>query len=103
MCGCHGRSASMEASVYEQRKQELLEECKVAAEIFDRVLPRLEAFMEPFVRSFGSAGAGRARADVCARPAFRSGTQKRGIDCLSVWARSFAAAMVRRAFALGLR
>jgi SRSO17 transposase len=41
----------MEASEYEQRKQELLEECRVAPQIFDQVLPRLEAFMEPFVTS----------------------------------------------------
>ena len=38
----------MEAK-YEARKQELLEECMVAPQIFERVLPRLERFMEPFV------------------------------------------------------
>ena len=36
-------------SKYEARKQELLEECMVAPQIFERVLPRLERFMEPFV------------------------------------------------------
>lgn len=36
---------------YEQRKQELLEECTVAPPVFDRVMPRLERFMEPFVES----------------------------------------------------
>lgn len=40
----------MEAK-YERRKQELLDECEVAPQIFDRVLPRLERFMEPFVDS----------------------------------------------------
>lgn len=40
----------MEAT-YEQRKQELLDECQVAPEVFDRVLPRLETFMKPFVES----------------------------------------------------
>jgi len=40
----------MEAK-YETRKQELLDECEVAPQIFDRVLPRLERFMEPFVDS----------------------------------------------------
>jgi hypothetical protein len=38
----------MEAK-YEARKQELLEECSVAPEVIDRVLPRLEQFMKPFV------------------------------------------------------
>ena len=40
----------MEAN-YEVRKQELLDECTVAPQIFDRVLPRLERFMAPFVES----------------------------------------------------
>ena len=38
----------MEAS-FEDRKRELLEECVVAPQVFDRVMPRLERFMEPFV------------------------------------------------------
>ena len=38
----------MEAK-YEARKQELLEECKVASQVMDRVLSRLERFMDPFV------------------------------------------------------
>jgi len=40
----------MEAN-YEARKQELLDECTMAPQIFDRVLPRLERFMAPFVES----------------------------------------------------
>jgi len=40
----------MEAK-YETRKQELLDECTVAPQIFDRVMPRLERFMDPFVES----------------------------------------------------
>lgn len=36
---------------YEVRKEQLLEECAVAAQVFDRVMPRLERFMEPFVES----------------------------------------------------
>ncbi len=36
---------------YETRKQELLDECTVAPQIFDRVMPRLEQFMDPFVES----------------------------------------------------
>lgn len=40
----------MEAK-YEARKQELLEECTVAPQVIDRVLPRLERFMKPFVES----------------------------------------------------
>jgi len=38
----------MEAK-YETRKRELLEECTVPPEVMERVLPRLEQFMEPFV------------------------------------------------------
>ena len=36
---------------YEARRVQLLEECTVAPEVFDRVVPRLERFMEPFVES----------------------------------------------------
>jgi len=38
----------MEAS-FDYRKQELMEECPVAPQVFDRVMPWLERFMEPFV------------------------------------------------------
>ena len=34
------------------RKHQLLQECQIAPEIFDQVLPRLHTFMEPFVASF---------------------------------------------------
>jgi len=37
---------------FEERKQELLDECKIAPQIFDNVVPRLEKFMEPFVECF---------------------------------------------------
>jgi len=37
---------------YATRKQQLLEECQVAPESFHQVMPRLEAFMAPFVRTF---------------------------------------------------
>lgn len=40
----------MEAQ-YEKRKQELLDECKVAPQIFEGVMTRLETFMKPFVES----------------------------------------------------
>jgi SRSO17 transposase len=36
---------------YEERKQELLDECKVAPQVFDQMMPRLETFMKPFVES----------------------------------------------------
>jgi SRSO17 transposase len=36
---------------FETRKRELLEECSVAPQVFDRVMPRLEQFMESFVES----------------------------------------------------
>jgi SRSO17 transposase len=38
----------MEAK-YEARKEELLEECSVAPQVIERVLPRLEKFMQPFL------------------------------------------------------
>jgi SRSO17 transposase len=41
----------MEAE-YATRKQQLLEECQVAPEIFDQVVARLETFMVPFVSTF---------------------------------------------------
>jgi SRSO17 transposase len=34
---------------YRIRKAQLLEECQVAPEVFEQVLPRLQTFMEPFV------------------------------------------------------
>ena len=37
---------------YERRKQELLDECSVDPRIFERVVPRLEKFMGPFVEVF---------------------------------------------------
>jgi hypothetical protein len=37
---------------YTTRKQELLQECQMAPEIFEQVIPRLETFMAPFVESF---------------------------------------------------
>lgn len=36
---------------FEERKQELMEECVVSPRVFERVLPRLEKFMEPFVET----------------------------------------------------
>jgi SRSO17 transposase len=45
------RSTAMEVE-YATRKQQLLEECHVAPEIFHQVMPRLETFMVPFVRTF---------------------------------------------------
>ena len=40
----------MEAK-FEARKQELLDECKIAPQVFDKVMSRLERFMKPFVKS----------------------------------------------------
>ena len=34
------------------RKSQLLEECQVAPEIFEQVIPRLYTFMQPFVKVF---------------------------------------------------
>ena len=41
----------MEAKEFEARKEELVDECNVAPQVFDRVMPRLERFMKPFVDS----------------------------------------------------
>jgi len=38
---------------YAIRKTQLLEECQVAPELFEQVMPRLATFMKPFVASFG--------------------------------------------------
>jgi SRSO17 transposase len=46
----------------EARKRELLEECRVPAEVFRQVEPRLRRFLEPFVRTF-------ARQEPCAHAA----------------------------------
>lgn len=37
---------------FESRRRELLDECKLAPQVFDEVMPRLETFMAPFVASF---------------------------------------------------
>ena len=39
----------MEADEFEVRKQELISECTVPPQVFERVMPRLERFMAPFV------------------------------------------------------
>ena len=36
---------------FERRKQEILDECKIAPQVLDGLLPRLEKFMDPFVES----------------------------------------------------
>ena len=41
----------MEAKEFEARKEELVNECDVAPHVFQRVMPRLERFMEPFIDS----------------------------------------------------
>ncbi len=41
----------MEAKQFEARKEELVGECDVAPQVFERVMPRLERFMEPFIDS----------------------------------------------------
>ena len=51
---------------YAFRKNQLLEECQVAPEIFEQVLPRLYTFMEPFVKIFhGQAADQHAKTYVC--------------------------------------
>ncbi len=40
----------MEAKEFEARKEELVEECSVVPQVFDRVMRRLERFMEAVQR-----------------------------------------------------
>jgi hypothetical protein len=42
---------------YARRKTELLQDCQVAPEIFDQVIPRLHRFLEPFVSSLSGQAA----------------------------------------------
>ena len=47
---------------YASRKSQLLDECQVAPDIFEQVMPRLYTFMKPFVRIFqGQAAAQHAK------------------------------------------
>src|SRR6266849_498429 len=51
---------------YALRKSQLLDECQVAPEMFEQVLPRLSTFMKPFVSAFqGQAAAQHANIYVC--------------------------------------
>ena len=51
---------------YALRKSQLLDECQMAPEIFEQVMPRLHTFMKPFVRIFqGQAAAQHAKTYVC--------------------------------------
>ena len=51
---------------YAIRKRQLLEECQVAPEIFDQVMPRLYTFMRPFVKIFdGQVADQHAKTYVC--------------------------------------
>ena len=51
---------------YALRKSQLLDECQIAPEIFEEVMPRLYTFMPPFVRLFhGQAAEPHATTDVC--------------------------------------
>jgi SRSO17 transposase len=51
---------------YALRKNQLLQECEVAPEIFEQVIPRLSTFMEPFVKTFqGQVADQHAKTYVC--------------------------------------
>jgi len=51
---------------YAFRKTQLLDECQVAPEIFEQVIPRLYTFMAPFVQTFqGQVAAQHAKTSVC--------------------------------------
>ena len=51
---------------YTFRKTRLLDECQVASEIFEQIVPRLYTFMEPFVTIFqGQVDDQHAKTYVC--------------------------------------
>ena len=51
---------------YAIRRSQLLEECQVAPEIFEQVVPRLYSFMKPFVKTFqGQVAERHAKTYVC--------------------------------------
>ena len=51
---------------YALRKSQLLDECQVAPEMFEQVIPRLYTFMKPFVSIFqGQAADQHAKTYVC--------------------------------------
>jgi SRSO17 transposase len=51
---------------YTIRKHQLLDECQVAPEMFEQVIPRLSTFMKPFVKSFqGQVAEQHATTSVC--------------------------------------
>ena len=51
---------------YALRKSQLLDECQIAPEIFEQVMPRLHTCMKPFVRIFqGQAADQHAKPYVC--------------------------------------
>ena len=51
---------------YAFRKSQLLDECQVAPEIFEQVIPRLYTFMKPFVTIFqGQVAEQHAKTYVC--------------------------------------
>ena len=70
---------------YAVRKSPLLDECQVAPEIFEQVLPRLEAFMKPFVRIFQGQAADATCQHLCLWPVVKRRTEKHRIDCRSFW------------------
>ena len=77
---------------YALRKSQLLDECQIAPEIFEQVMPRLYTFMKPFVRSSKGQAAASTRQNLCLWPAVERRTQKHRIDCLSFWPVAPAAA-----------
>ena len=90
------------ASDFETRKQALLDECDVDAKLFNRVLPRLKAFMKPFVECFVRKEQIEQCADAGARIAVGCGAQERGNDRLPLWSRADAVAVVYRGVGLGI-
>jgi hypothetical protein len=71
----------MEASEFEARKQELMEECTVPSQVLDRLMPRLERFMVPFIGRLARKEQiehARTFCEVCSQSQKKSGDCSRG-------------------------
>ena len=66
---------------YAIRKTQLLDACQVAPEIFAQVIPRLYAFMAPFVKTFqGQIAAQHAKTSVCG---LRSDVEHKNVESIA--------------------
>ena len=69
---------------YVLRKRQLRDACPMAPEMFEQVIPRLYAFMQPFVQTFQGQAAAQHAKTYCQWFAVGRRTQKHRIDCVSL-------------------